>query len=348
MKVLVIQQKMIGDVLLSTVICEAIKTAYPQCEVHYMIHPNTLAVVDNNPFIDRIVVFDPQLSGGFLGLVKLGQSLKVEKYDVVIDAYAKLESLIPTLLSAAAKRIGFKKWYSWIFYTKSIQREEGNLNNALVHRLLLATEVTGNTIKPIFPQIYLSEREKEVAAEKIQESIGNDKKLLMISVLGSNKKKSLPASQMAETLDFVAAQTNATLLFNFLPNQLEEATKIYNLCKPETQAVIELDFYTKSLREFLAILSQCQALIGNEGGAVNMAKALSIPTFTIFSPWINKDSWNMLTEQHNHEAVHISDYYPELYSDINPKKYKGQSTFLYQKLELQRYSEKLKNFLEQL
>lgn len=348
MKILVIQQKMIGDVLVSTVICEAIKTAFPSAEVHYMIHPNTVAVVDNNPFIDRIVVFDPQIYGGLFGLFKFGKALKKENYDVILDAYAKLESLIPTLLSAAPKRIGFKKWYSGLFYTKSIERKEGVLNTAVFHRLLLAKELTKEDINPMFPQIYLSAREREVAAEKISENIGNDKKLLMISVLGSNKKKSLPASQMAETLDFVAAQTNATLLFNFLPNQLEEATKIYNLCKPETQAVIELDFYTKSLREFLAILSQCQALIGNEGGAVNMAKALSIPTFTIFSPWINKESWNMLTEQQNHEAVHIADYYPELYLDVNPKQYKGQSTFLYQKLELKLYSEKLKSFLKHL
>ena len=348
MKILVIQQKMIGDVLVSTVICEAIKTAFPSAEVHYMIHPNTVAVVDNNPFVDRIVVFDPQIYGGFFGLLKLGKSFKNEKYDAVIDAYAKLESLIPTLLSAAPKRIGFKKWYSWLFYTKSVEREKGLLNTAIFHRLLLAKELTKTEIEPMFPKIYLSEREREVAAEKINVSIGSDKKLIMISVLGSNNKKSLPPSQMAETLDFVATQTDATLLFNFMPDQLEEATKIYNLCKPETQTVIELDFYTKSLREFLAILSQCQALVGNEGGAVNMAKALSIPTFTIFSPWINKESWNMLTEQQNHEAVHIADYYPELYDDVDPKQYKGKSNFLYQKLQLEMYQGKLKSFLTQL
>ena len=217
-----------------------------------------------------------------------------------------------------------------------------------MHRLLLAEELTKVSIEPMFPQIYLSEREQEVAAEKIASNIGSDIKLLMISVLGSTQTKSLPAAQMAETLDFIASQTSATLLFNFMPDQLDEATEIYNLCKRETQESIKLDFYTKSLREFLAILSQCQALIGNEGGAVNMAKALNIPTFTIFSPWINKESWNMLTEQHNHEAVHLSDYYPELYQDINPKQYKGKSLFLYQKLELKKYSEKLKTFLLQL
>ena len=339
---------MIGDVLVSTVICEAIKKAFPTAEVHYMIHPNTVAVVDNNPFIDRIVVFDPQLYKGFFGLLRLGKSLKNEHYDVVIDAYAKLESLIPTLLSAAKQRIGFKKWYTPFFYTKSIEREEGILNTAIVHRLNLAKEITKTTIEPMFPQIYLSNREREVAAEKIQENIGTNIKLLMISVLGSNPSKSLPASQMAETLDFIATQTDATLLFNFMPNQLDEATEIYNLCKPATQDVIKLDFYTKSLREFLAILSQCQALIGNEGGAVNMAKALNIPTFTIFSPWISKESWNMLTEHKNHEAVHLADYYPELYLNVNPKVFKAKSLSLYQQLELSNYSEQLKSFLRQI
>ena len=339
---------MIGDVLVSTVICEAIKTAFPSAEVHYMIHPNTVAVVDNNPFIDRIVVFDPQIYGGLFGLFKFGKALKKENYDVILDAYAKLESLIPTLLSAAPKRIGFKKWYSGLFYTKSIERKDGILNTAIIHRLLLAKEVTKTEIHPMFPQIYLSNREREVAAEKISENIESGKKLIMISVLGSNQSKSLPSIQMAETLDFIASQTVATLLFNFMPSQLEEATNIYNLCKPETQEAIKLDFYTKSLREFLAILSQCQALIGNEGGAVNMAKALSVPTFTIFSPWINKESWNMLTEQNNHEAVHLADYFPELYLDVNPKQFKGKSFSLYQKLELELYSEKLEKFLKQL
>lgn len=339
---------MIGDVLVSTVICEAIKTAFPSAEVHYMIHPNTVAVVDNNPFIDRIVVFDPQIYGGLFGLFKFGKALKKENYDVILDAYAKLESLIPTLLSAAPKRIGFKKWYRGLFYTKSIERKDGILNTAIIHRLLLAKEVTKTEIHPMFPQIYLSNREREVAAEKISENIESGKKLIMISVLGSNQSKSLPSIQMAETLDFIASQTVATLLFNFMPSQLEEATNIYNLCKPETQEAIKLDFYTKSLREFLAILSQCQALIGNEGGAVNMAKALSVPTFTIFSPWINKESWNMLTEQNNHEAVHLADYFPELYLDVNPKQFKGKSFSLYQKLELELYSEKLEKFLKQL
>jgi len=66
MKVLVIQIKMIGDVLASTVICETIKKNLPGAKVHYLIQKNTFPVVDNNPFIDKVLFVEAQEHKGFL------------------------------------------------------------------------------------------------------------------------------------------------------------------------------------------------------------------------------------------------------------------------------------------
>jgi heptosyltransferase-2 len=87
---------------------------------------------------------------------------------------------------------------------------------------------------------------------------------------------------------------------------------LFKLCKKETQEKIFFDFYAKSLREFMSITSKCSALIGNEGGATNIAKALNVPTFTIFSPYILKNDWNMFENGTTNISVHISDYYPNL------------------------------------
>ena len=84
----------------------------------------------------------------------------------------------------------------------------------------------------------------------------------------------------------------------------DDAFEIYNLCNKETQKHIKIDLIPGNLREFLAITKHCNALIGNEGGAVNMAKALDIPTFTIFSPWINKNDWNCFEDGKNNISVH--------------------------------------------
>jgi heptosyltransferase-2 len=36
-------------------------------------------------------------------------------------------------------------------------------------------------------------------------------------------------------------------------------------------------------------MDKCDVLVANEGGTVHIAKALNKPTFTIFSPYVNKD-----------------------------------------------------------
>ena len=52
----------------------------------------------------------------------------------------------------------------------------------------------------------------------------------------------------------------------------------------KNRVCVHPEVYGQNLREFLALLSQMNYLVGNEGGAVNMAKALNIPTFTLFFP----------------------------------------------------------------
>lgn len=345
MKVLIIQQKMIGDVLASTVVCQAVKIKYPDSQVHYMVHSGTIPVLENNPFIDKIITFNPKEIKGFLKLRVFGKNLKSEKYDAVIDVYGKWESIIPAYFSGAKIRIGQKKSYTSFFYTKTIKPTANIEGSAIYNRLEFAQALTGAFISIDFPKIYLTENEIQKAKQQLETKIDTSKKVIMIGVLGSSLDKSLPFQEMAKTLDFIALQEDLQLLFNFMPNQENQAKQIYDLCKPETQNKIVFDFYTKGLREFLAVLSQCDALIANEGGAVNMAKALDIPTFAVFSPWIRKESWSKSSENSKHVAVHLADFYPEIYNGKHPKKFKNQTFELYQKLGLSLYQNRLKDFL---
>ena len=349
MKVLVIQIKMIGDVLASTVICEAIKKVHPESEIHYLIQKNTFAVVDNNPFIDKIVFFDSSIHKGFSGLIQYGKELKKENYDCIIDAYGKWESIIPTFFSKAKARIGIRKWYTGFFYTKTVPPVIDGEATAIRFRLSLAhAAFNQKETGVILPKIHLKPEEIDTAKESIAKALDTTKKIYMISLLGSGPIKSLPNEYMAATLDLLAANSDAQLVFNYMPNQQEEARTIFNLCKNETKEKIIFDFYTKGLREFIAILSQCDALIGNEGGSVNMAKALQIPTFTVFAPWINKHSWNILEETGFHDSIHLADFYPELYQKKHPKNFKEKSLEWYKKLKPELFEQKLIAFLIKL
>lgn len=337
---------MIGDVLASTVICEAIKRIHPDSEVHYLIQKSAFAVVENNPFVDKVLFFDSDKHKGFFGLIQYGKELKKENYDCIIDAYGKWESILPTFFSKAKKRVGIQKWYTGFFYTKTVASiNEGNAT-AIRFRLALACAAFNQKeSEEIIPKIHLKPEEIKKAKELIEKELDITKKKYMISVLGSGSAKSLPNEYMAKTLDIIASNSNAQLLFNYMPNQQVEARTIFNLCNEKTKEKIIFDFYTNGLRDFVAILSLCDALIGNEGGAVNMAKALHVPTFTIFAPWINRHSWNILEETGFHDSIHLNDYYRELYQKKHPKNFKEKSLEWYKKLKPELFEQKLVRFL---
>jgi heptosyltransferase-2 len=64
-----------------------------------------------------------------------------------------------------------------------------------------------------------------------------------------------------------------------------------------------------SLRDYMATAYHCIAAVGNEGGAINIAKALNKPTFAVFSPLIDPSGWH--TEIPNKcMAVNLNAFFP--------------------------------------
>ena len=334
MKILVIQQKMIGDVLATSIVCNNLKKMYPDATIDFLIYPFTKPVVENNPNIDHLILFEDAYRESKKEFFRFLLDIRKAKYDLVIDAYGKLESNLIVAFSGAKTKIGFHKSHTNFIYTKTtntVSQTESTAGLAIESRLNLVRAVNNAIALDVKPKIFLTENEIENGKKILQNhTIVLSEKLYMIGVLGSSIDKTYPFKFMAELLDFIVKQTRATLLFNYIPSQISEAKAIYDLCQKETQSHIKIDLIPGSIREFLSITYYCDALIGNEGGAVNMAKALDIPTFTIFSTWIKKESWNSFEDEKTNVSVHLKDFKPEIYGDKSPKKMKKEALNLYQ------------------
>ena len=116
------------------------------------------------------IFFEKEEFKGIRGLFKLGSKLKQERYNTVIDVYGKFESLIPTYLSGAKKRIGTYKWYSKLFLTETVIPDTECNGTANAFRILLAKTALGNEIPQIFPKIHLTTNEIKNAKELIDNS----------------------------------------------------------------------------------------------------------------------------------------------------------------------------------
>ena len=349
MKILIIQQKMIGDVLTSSILFEALKKKYPKSNLHYLIDSHTYPVVYNNPFIDKFIFLTPEIEKNKLKFYSFLKSIRREEYDAIIDVYGKISSALIALFGKAKVKSAYYKKHTSFIFSDTFTRLTQPMNNAslAIENRMKLLEPLKIEFENISPKIYLKDNEIEAARHLLKiHKIDLTKPLFMISVLGSNVKKTYPLKYIADLIDEIAEIKNSQILFNYIPKQEVDASKVYNYCKASTQKKIFFNVYGKSLREFLAITKHCNALIGNEGGANNMAKALNIPTFTIFSPNLNKQNWFGEVEAKTHVAIHLSDFVKLTEADRTNAKQNPEAYYL--KLDPKFIKPQLKSFLSTL
>jgi len=107
-KILIIQNKRIGDVLISSVIANNYKAKYPDSEVHLMAYDFTHGVIQNNPNIDKIISINEKELKKFKNLMKMISHVRKEKYDIIFDPYSKLQSRLICKFGGAKQTVGHK------------------------------------------------------------------------------------------------------------------------------------------------------------------------------------------------------------------------------------------------
>ncbi|MGB1450140.1 MAG: glycosyltransferase family 9 protein, partial [Marinirhabdus sp.] len=106
-KILVIQNKRIGDVLIASTIATNVKKHRPDAHISYLVYDYTAGVIENHPHIDRVVTVNAKELKKIGELCRVIAAIRREKYDIVFDPYAKIQSRIICLFSGVKKRIGF-------------------------------------------------------------------------------------------------------------------------------------------------------------------------------------------------------------------------------------------------
>lgn len=348
-KVLIIQNKRIGDVLIASVIANNFKAKYPDSEIHLMAYDFTEGVVMNNPNIDKFISVKEKELKKLPVLLKTIQQVRDEKYDIIFDSYSKTQSRIICKFSGAKQTIGNKsrkKFGNWGYYTHptEVLKQGTHICGKAIEDRIQMLQIAGN-FDPIDyePKIFLSEEEKQ------EDWLGRykDKKVIVLGVLGSTPQKSMPYEYVAEMVDFIADNYDVYILFNYAPHQKVEALKIYEMCRNKKNII--LDIYAPSIRDFIKLMYQCDALVANEGGTVHIAKALNKPTFTIFSPYVNKSHWASFEDGKFHTSVHLLEMKPNLFDTFTyeeRKKIEKDPHDLYKQLTPEMILPELDKFLK--
>ncbi|MGM5631101.1 glycosyltransferase family 9 protein [Apibacter raozihei] len=321
-KALIIQNKFIGDVLVASVLAKNLKKSIPDLSVHFFCYDKAVSILENNPYIDKVITFDDQELKKISVLWKYTKQIRNEKYDILIDPYAKLQSRFITLLSSAKQKISFDKPFFKHFYTDVYKEEKEPM---LIHCtsienrcLLLSPFFKDFTTIDFQTEIFLTDEEINNARDYMsQEGVNFNKPVIILGVLGSSLDKSWPLAYMAELTNFLLENFDINILFNYVPSQQKDVDQILSSVSQKDK--IFTSILGSSVREFAAILKNSDALIANEGGAVNIAKALLKPTFSIFSPHKFRKDWGCYENLFIHQSFHLTDINPEIYKQHSVK-----------------------------
>lgn len=315
-KVLIIQNKRIGDVLISSVIANNFKAKHPDAEIHFMAYDFTHGVILNNPNVSKIININDKELKKLPVLFRLIRQVRKEKYDIIFDPYSKTQSKLICKFSGALQTIGHKsrkKLGNWGYYTNpvTISKEKTKIcGKAIEDRIHLLNQSGTYESINYEPKIFLTDAEKN--DDHLRKH--SNKKIVMVGILGSSPQKSMPREYVAKMVDFIATNYDVKILFNYAPNQKADAQQIYDLCHNKAQIILDIE--AKNIRDFIKIMNQCDVLVANEGGTVHIAKALNKPTFTVFSPYVNKDHWASFEDGKFHHSVHLLDIKPNLFEEF--------------------------------
>lgn len=167
-KILIIRFSSIGDVLQSLSIAAAIKKHYPQAQIHWVTRSDMTQIIETHPAVQK--VWQLERKNGLLGLLKLAQSLRDQKYDLIYDAHNNTRSrliclyLRPFGIGPMMIRRSLYRWKRFLLFRLRINLFQLPFSGQ--RDLLLPLEkINIPFLLPLVPQYFIKEDNYKTAHE---------------------------------------------------------------------------------------------------------------------------------------------------------------------------------------
>ncbi len=283
-KILIIQFRPAGDVLLLTPVVELLKEAVPDAEIHFLVNEKESQLIEHFPLIDTIIPVRkiPRRGLNFLRYIAATMQLMLRvrraRFDIVIDFIGNPRSAQITFLSRAKMRVGRRVGLRSLAYNRRVPRPPEQMNTVLKRINHLAPLGIESAYRP--PRLYLSEHDKKFAKGYVSSLDTDDSRPLVF--LAPNSPR--PARRWkAESFMAVGKQLvqeyGAKVLLAWGPGEEEYTKRIRDGIGGDAEMIP-----LTNLTGMAAIISHADLMITNCSGTKHIANALGVRTITIYGP----------------------------------------------------------------
>lgn len=298
-KILVMRTDRIGDLILSTPAIESLRNLYPNAHIAVMVTSNTKAILENNPFIDEIIVYEKK--NRLLKNIVEAIKLRKRKFDIVIVLHPNNRSHILAFLSGARIRIGFKRNLGFLL-TKTIphnkqlgEKHESDYTMDII-RVLSANAMKGNLFMT-FTKEDLTQVKKLLGKFAIPENTN----IICIHTGSSCKSRIWPLENFLTLAEKIVLGISNTAVIFIGDKTVQEILKKHNFSNPKITSLCGI----LSLNQTLALIKLSKLLVSTDSGPVHMASCVDTPSITLFgrkNPGLSPKRWAPLGK--NNIVIH--------------------------------------------
>lgn len=301
MKILLVRNDNIGDLICTTPAIEALRKKYPDAQIDIVVNSYNFVAINNNPFVDNIYVYTkPKHKKSFLdklkalsGKIKIMKNIFFEKYNVAVVFRSGYSSSAEQFsnISRAKMRIGVKDKKNRDNFTHHIEADPNEHEVEFCYRCLAPLGVKQNNEKMFF-----------YVPENLKMKYQNYKNYILFHISSRVKENRYPKDKFKEIIDSL----DENILITAEPSDFENAKWIEKNSKAKW-------IKTKNLLDLAGLISNIKLFISLDGGAMHLGPALGVKTIAIsgktnmnkWYPWGYKD---LLIQDKSKIAENISPY----------------------------------------
>jgi ADP-heptose:LPS heptosyltransferase len=292
MKILIIRFSSIGDVILTTPVVRCLKKQLPGVEVHYVTKIANKSFLETNPYIDKLIFLEEDLS-------TVAEDLKKENYDLVIDLHKNLRTL-RLKLKLGVKSISFDKlnWRKWLLV--NFKKFSAMPNIHIVDRYMATVSSLGvvNDLQGL--DYFIPEAAKvDVRPYQLHEH-----EYVLYAIGGQHFTKKMPAHLIAKHMH----RLSLPLVLIGGKEDKEVGTQIKNILATSSPNMKVVDFCGElSLNQSASLVQQAKFVISHDTGMMHVAAALKKKTFAIWGNTVPElGMYPYLTEHYNLQVQNLS------------------------------------------